>query len=696
MKTEYKVIVLSAVLGLFFWVVDAVLDYFFFYEGTFLEILISDVPIHELYIRSVVLFLFIIFGIIISRLLAGYESAGKVLRQQSPIYLLLIVISSIFVAELLVMFLLTFIPHPSLLHEALLDSLVLIVFVFPILYIFLLRPLTSYITERKKAEEAMQTLVESTAGTMGQEFFERVVGSLCEWLGTDCAIIGKIVDENNVKALSMQLDGEIIHDYSYMLNGTPCENVAEKGYCVYPEDVCKLFPDDKDLVDLGAVGYVGIPLRDKDNKSIGILCAISRQKLDLPSQAEEVMDIIAAEASAEIERTKAEGSLRKSEEKYRDFFKYDITGDFTSTPEGQLIDCNPAFLQIFGFTSLEEAKSVELESLYPTPVEFHEMVSRIEKEKKIVNYEHEMRKVDGETIFVNQNTIGEFDEQDKLIKMRGYIIDITERKQAEEERDRLNRELMDKNKELEQIVYVTSHDLRSPLVNIQGFGREVDQAFKQVRSVLDSEDVSPELKEKLIPYLKEDIPEALQYIQSSTSKMDSLLTGLLRFSRLGRNAIIIKPLDMNKLVSNVVMAFEYQTKEKGTTLKVDDLPPCIGDEVQINQVFSNLLDNALKCLDPKRAGVIRISGEQEKGQAVYCVEDNGIGIAAEHWDKIFEIFRCLDPKAIPGEGLGLTIARKILHQHNGKIWVESEPGKGSKFFVSLPTKSRKTWKRRVK
>ncbi|MEE8358001.1 MAG: hypothetical protein V3R82_01125, partial [Candidatus Hydrothermarchaeales archaeon] len=133
MKTEHKVIVLSAVLGLFFWVVDAVLDYFFFYEGTFLEILISDVPIHELYIRSVVLFLFIIFGIIISRLLAGYESAGKVLRQQSPIYLLLIVISSIFVAELLVMFLLTFMPHQSFLHEALLDSLILVVFVFPIL-----------------------------------------------------------------------------------------------------------------------------------------------------------------------------------------------------------------------------------------------------------------------------------------------------------------------------------------------------------------------------------------------------------------------------------------------------------------------------------------------------------------------------------------------------------------------------------
>ena len=117
---------------------------------------------------------------------------------------------------------------------------------------------------------------------------------------------------------------------------------------------------------------------------------------------------------------------------------------------------------------------------------------------------------------------------------------------------------------------------------------------------------------------------------------------------------------------------------------VEDLPPCYGDEAQINQVFSNLLGNALKFLDPKRRGVIRISGRAEKEQVVYCVEDNGIGIAEKDKDAIFEIFRKLNPDDKRGEGLGLVIVSKILDRHGGKVWVESEPGKGSKFFVSLP------------
>jgi signal transduction histidine kinase len=143
---------------------------------------------------------------------------------------------------------------------------------------------------------------------------------------------------------------------------------------------------------------------------------------------------------------------------------------------------------------------------------------------------------------------------------------------------------------------------------------------------------------------------------------------------------------MNKLMAEVVASFEFQVKESGVKIRVEELPPCYGDETQINQVFSNLLDNALKFLDPDRPGMIRISGKAEKGRVTYCVEDNGIGIADKDREQIFEIFRRLDPDAGIGEGLGLTIVRKILDRHSGKVWVESEPGKGSRFFVSLQTK----------
>ncbi len=165
------------------------------------------------------------------------------------------------------------------------------------------------IAERKRAEEMLQTLAETTAGTIGQDFFDRIVFRLCEWLDVDCAIIGQIVEDNRVKALSMQLDGKIIPDYAYDLAGTPCENVAEEGYCTYPEGVSQLFPEDENLVELKAEGYIGVPLRDKNGKPIGILCAISRQKLTLPSRIYEFMSIIAARASAEIERKQIEEAL---------------------------------------------------------------------------------------------------------------------------------------------------------------------------------------------------------------------------------------------------------------------------------------------------------------------------------------------------------------------------------------------------
>ena len=276
----------------------------------------------------------------------------------------------------------------------------------------------------------------------------------------------------------------------------------------------------------------------------------------------------------------------------------------------------------------------------------------------------------------------------KLGNGLGIIVsDITERRREKKERELLKADLAEKTKELEQIIYTTSHDLRSPLVNIQGFTRELEESYKKLHAVLNSEAVPPKLKRRLASALDGDFPLAFQHILASSARMESLLSGLLKLSRMGRANLDIEKLDMSKLISEVISSLEFQIRETGATVEIGELPPCCGDETQIYQVFSNLLGNALKFLDPKRRGVIIISGKKEKEQVVYCIKDNGIGIAEKDKDAIFEIFLKLNPDDKRGEGLGLTIVRKILDRHGGKVLVESEPGKGSKFYVSLPETS---------
>jgi PAS domain S-box-containing protein len=277
-----------------------------------------------------------------------------------------------------------------------------------------------------------------------------------------------------------------------------------------------------------------------------------------------------------------------------------------------------------------------------------------------------------------------FNTDNQLTGLVHCVRDITERKKAEEELKQLNDELSQKNKELEQVLYATSHDIRSPLVNAAGFCRELDYPLKELLSFVDDKNIPPAVKEKIIPIVKEDIPESLKYIQKSITKMDVIIRGLSTVMHMGRVKLEMEEINISELIADVISTFAFTLKESGIKIMVSELPACKGDRGKINEVFSNLLDNALKYLDPERPGVIRISGYSTEDQSVYCMEDNGIGIAHKHQEKIFNIFHQLEPGKAEGEGLGLTIARRIVEMHRGKLWIESKPGEGSSFFVSLP------------
>jgi PAS domain S-box-containing protein len=294
------------------------------------------------------------------------------------------------------------------------------------------------------------------------------------------------------------------------------------------------------------------------------------------------------------------------------------------------------------------------------------------------------RAKDGSYYWVATTIFPFLNKDGKPVQYIAIRTDITENKRAEAKLAELARTLAEKNKELETIVYIASHDLRSPLVNIQGFTQELKRSCAQLSDLLEHEVSTEAPQRELKTVLDRDIPEAMEFIQAGVAKIDLLLAGFLRFSRLGRAILKVTVLDMNAMLANIARTVEFQTKQAGATVQIAPLPRGLGDAGQINQVFSNLIDNALKYRSPKRPVVIEISGKIENGRSIYAVKDNGIGIAPEHQGRVFEIFHRLNPSATEGEGLGLAIVQKILERQDGKVWVESAPDAGSTFFVSLP------------
>ncbi len=291
---------------------------------------------------------------------------------------------------------------------------------------------------------------------------------------------------------------------------------------------------------------------------------------------------------------------------------------------------------------------------------------------------------DGEIILCEWNNAVLHEADGSVAGAVSLGLDVTERQRSAARLERMAAELADKNRELEQLVYVVSHDLRSPLVNVEGYSGELERVVAELARGLADEGVPARVKAAAAPVLESDVPEALRFIRSGVSKMNALLYGLLKLSRLGRVALTVEYLDMNRLIADVAEQFELRIKEAGATVEITNLPRCRGDAVQLSQVFSNLLENALKYVDPERATLIRISGSAAGDRATYRVEDNGIGIAADQLGKVFEIFHQVDPRTHDGEGLGLTIVQRGLSRLAGKVGVESTPGEGSRFEVSLP------------
>jgi len=264
--------------------------------------------------------------------------------------------------------------------------------------------------------------------------------------------------------------------------------------------------------------------------------------------------------------------------------------------------------------------------------------------------------------------------------------DITRMKQAEAQLKSSSADLQEVNEELKSFAYIVSHDLRAPLVNIRGFSEELDRSLAEIGPCLEKHlPVLDEAEKKRIgPLLKQDIPEALGFIRSSVVRMDNQIGAILKLSRAGRRKLSPEPLQMGDLVRGILQTLTHQLESRTVAVTVGALPDLVADRTAMEQIFGNLLDNAVKYLDPGRAGEIAVTAEEGEREVMFHLQDNGRGMAQEDIPKAFEIFRRVGKQDVPGEGMGLAYVKALVRSMGGRIWCESGPGKGTTFSFTVP------------
>jgi len=242
--------------------------------------------------------------------------------------------------------------------------------------------------------------------------------------------------------------------------------------------------------------------------------------------------------------------------------------------------------------------------------------------------------------------------------------DITSMKELEESIQENNEQLTRSNEELERFAYVASHDLQEPLRMVSSYTQLLAKRYKDK--------------------LDQDANDYIDYAVDGAVRMQGLIQDLLKYSRLNTETKVFKDVNVNDLFEYAIQNLAVTIDETGTVVTKGELPLVSGDESQLRQLFQNLIGNAVKYRDREKMNAVHISAEEIKGGWQFCVADNGIGIAPEYFEKIFVIFKRLHNRTeYKGTGIGLSLCKRIVETHNGKIWLESEPGQGSRFYFTI-------------
>jgi signal transduction histidine kinase len=262
--------------------------------------------------------------------------------------------------------------------------------------------------------------------------------------------------------------------------------------------------------------------------------------------------------------------------------------------------------------------------------------------------------------------------------------------------DERTSDLREANNEIQRFAYIVSHDLRSPLVNIMGFTSELEELrgdiFRRIAALGHAAaapapplaaDVEPVLEGE-DKQLSQDFSEALGFIKSSIAKMDRLISAILNLTREGRREFEPVAIDTRELIEGIVATVAHQAAEAEAQIRIEPLPNIVSDRLALEQIFSNLLDNALKYLKPRVPGDISIRGRTKLGFAIFEIADNGRGVDPKDHQRIFDLFRRAGIQDKPGQGIGLAHVRALVRRLGGTMSVQSELNNGSTFTITLP------------
>jgi PAS domain S-box-containing protein len=362
----------------------------------------------------------------------------------------------------------------------------------------------------------------------------------------------------------------------------------------------------------------------------------------------------------------AEERVRESEELYRQTFRLAASGIAHVGLDGRFLKVNRSLCDILGYAEGELVGRSVKEISHPDDKDLTDAQRARVHEGEIdsVRFEKRYIRKDGSTVWVELAVALARDPHGHPQYEIAMFDDITERKRAEAALREAHEELKRSNSELEQFAYVASHDLQEPLRMVSSYTQLVQKRYGE--------------------RLDADAKEFMAYVVDGAARMKQLIEDLLAYSRVGTKGREFRPTPVENALRRAVTNLRAAIDESGAQITHDPLPTVSADETQLAQLFQNLIGNAIKFRGPEKAR-IRIEAREEPSEWRFAIADNGIGIEPQYFERIFMLFQRLHAKGdYPGTGIGLAICKKVVERHGGRIWVESEPGKGSRFIFTLP------------